>query len=99
VYIATVNNDDKLREETAKKWSKEINLEITAKDLVCYGCKSSQTWKMCRDCPFVKCCKGKGLDNCGECDSYPCAEINKFLKNLPEESAFLDQVHKQRFPD
>lgn len=99
VYIATINNDKRLREETAKKWSEEINLKIEAKDLVCYGCKSNQIWQMCRNCPFTKCCKEKGLNNCGECDSYPCSEISKFLKSLPDESTFLDQVHKQRFPD
>ncbi|HEW92747.1 MAG TPA: DUF3795 domain-containing protein [Thermotogaceae bacterium] len=99
VYVATVNSDEKLREETAKKWSKEINLEIEAKDLVCYGCKSGQTWKMCKDCPFVECCKEKGLNNCGEYESYPCPEISKFLKSLPSDFAFLDQVYKERFPD
>ncbi|WP_082128469.1 DUF3795 domain-containing protein [Kosmotoga pacifica] len=98
VYIATINNDEKLREETAAKWRKEFHLEVESEDLVCRGCKSGRAWKMCIDCPFVKCCKERRLNNCGECDSYPCSRISEFLKDFSDEMAFLDQVHREHFP-
>ena len=38
--IATINNDDKLREETAQKWSAMNNTsEITPETINCTGCR------------------------------------------------------------
>ena len=39
--IATVNNDDELREKTAKEWSVLNNTpEITAETIHCMGCRA-----------------------------------------------------------
>ena len=41
--IATINNDDKLREETAQKWSAMNNTsEITPETINCTGCRVLQ---------------------------------------------------------
>ena len=39
-YIATITSDNKLREETAKKWSELNNTTILPEQINCHGCKS-----------------------------------------------------------
>ena len=36
-YIATKNNDDKLRKETAEQWSKKLDFEFNWENLNCDG--------------------------------------------------------------
>ncbi|MEG2930085.1 MAG: DUF3795 domain-containing protein, partial [Oscillospiraceae bacterium] len=38
-YIATINNDDALREKTAKLWAELNNAPITAAMIHCMGCR------------------------------------------------------------
>jgi hypothetical protein len=40
-YIASQENDEMKREETAKKWSHMYRAEIKADQINCYGCKSN----------------------------------------------------------
>ena len=37
-FIATQNNDDELREKTAKEWSKLYNADLKAEYINCDGC-------------------------------------------------------------
>lgn len=40
--IATVNNDNQLREETARKWSVLNNAPITSEMINCLGCRTEE---------------------------------------------------------
>ena len=58
--IATVNNDDELREKTAKEWSVLNNTpEITAETIHCMGCRADGVkFTYCSDyCAIRKCTK------------------------------------------
>ena len=67
---ATVDNDDALRERTARKWS-EMNdaPQITAATIHCTGCRTEGVkFAYCSDlCRIRKCVSEKGLSTCGDC--------------------------------
>ncbi|MCJ7643385.1 MAG: DUF3795 domain-containing protein [Candidatus Aminicenantes bacterium] len=93
-FIATQKNDDKMREETAKKWSEMFNAEIKPGDINCDGCtsQSSRLFDYCGKCEIRKCGKEKNVKNCAYCDEYPCEKLSAFLKNVPEAKATLDEI-------
>jgi hypothetical protein len=43
----------------------------------CAGCVaiSNPFWG---DCPVKGCCESKENGNCGECDQFPCGQLNQF---------------------
>lgn len=67
--IATLNNDDKLREKTAKTWSDLNGVEITKEMINCLGCRAEGVKTPFCDglCPIRKCVKNNGFDTCGDC--------------------------------
>jgi hypothetical protein len=76
--IATINNDNDLREKTAQKWS-VINNEpmITAETINCMGCRTDGVKTMfCSDmCEIRKCVNEKGFNTCGECEKLDNCQI------------------------
>ena len=68
--IATINNDDNLREQVAKKWSKLNNIKITKEMINCGGCKIDGIKTIFCDklCEIRKCSISKQYDSCKECD-------------------------------
>jgi len=97
-FIATQKNDDKMREETAKKWSEMFHADIKPGDINCDGCtsQSSKLFNYCGTCEIRKCGKEKNVKNCAYCEEYPCEKLSAFLKNVPEAKATLDEIRKKR---
>lgn len=76
--IATVNNDNELREKTAQKWSKLNNIpEITAETINCMGCRTNGPKTVfCSDlCEIRKCVSEKEFDTCGDCKELDSCRI------------------------
>lgn len=76
--IATVNNDNALREETAQKWSVMNNApEITAATINCMGCRAEGVkFAFCSDyCEIRKCVSSKGFNTCGDCKELDNCQI------------------------
>jgi len=46
------------------------------KNMNCSGCRNETT--LVDDCPTRACAIRRGLLHCGECDEFPCAELNDF---------------------
>ena len=87
VYIATVNNDEALREKTARMWSELNGVEITPQMLYCVGCRADgQKTYFCSDmCGIRKCAAGKGYETCGDCAAMEgCATVAMIHNNKPE---------------
>ena len=85
-YIATITSDNKLREETAKKWSELNNTTILPEQINCHGCKSkgSKTIFCSNICSIRKCAIKNKVNVCGECNNFSnCNAIKDFLKNNP----------------
>lgn len=76
--IATVGNDDELREKTARKWSAMNQApEITAATINCMGCRAGGVkFAYCSDyCKIRKCVSEKGFDTCGDCKELDVCQI------------------------
>lgn len=60
----------------------------------CNGCKSSNVAQWCRECDIKKCARDKKLDNCSECDSYPCDVLETFKcdKKMTYHSEIYDSL-------
>ncbi|MBR6439549.1 MAG: DUF3795 domain-containing protein [Bacteroidales bacterium] len=77
-YIATQNNDDALREKTAKLWSKLNNVQILPEQINCDGCRANgrKTFFCDKLCPIRQCALQKGVETCGECPEMEnCSKI------------------------
>ena len=96
-YVATKNDDNKLREETAKKWEKEFNHPgLRRSDINCDGClsDSKRLFKHCRICEIRKCAKEKEVENCAHCEYYSCDKLEKLHKHTIEARINLENIRK-----
>ena len=85
-YIATVNNDNELREKTAQQWREAYNApHIVAESINCMGCCSDDVkFDYCNHCNIRNCAIVKEFTNCGECDQLEsCQELNFVLQQVP----------------
>ena len=87
VYIATINDDNELREKTAKKWSELNQVTITPDMLNCVGCRCDgvKTY-FCSDmCEIRKCAGQHEYDSCGSCgDAAVCRKLAMIIGNNEE---------------
>ncbi len=74
-YLATVNDDGAMRERARRFYEETFARSLSPEELVCYGGRSSRVCVLCKDCPFARCCRERGIASCRECPQYPCAEI------------------------
>ena len=84
---ATVNNDDALRERTAKMWAEANNTTIMAEHINCMGCRvEGAKFIFCSEmCPVRKCVRGKGYSTCAECAEIDtCGKVGQVFRNAPE---------------
>lgn len=77
-YLATINNDNELRLKSQRFYKGEFNLDIPLEELHCLGGRSEDVFYLCKDCPWMKCAKKKGLSTCSECTEYPCKPLAKY---------------------
>ena len=84
--IATVNDDNELREKTAEKWRVQYNSpDITAESINCAGCRiHGVKFAYCYDCEIRNCVRFKGFADCSECKEMETCQIVGFvLQNVP----------------
>ena len=94
--IATKNNDDAKRKETAEKWTKEFKHDFKPADINCTGCLSEKgkVFNYCTVCEIRKCGREKKVINCAYCGEYICAKLDKFFQMAPMIKANLDEIKK-----
>ena len=84
-FIATQNNDNDLRSQTAEKWSAMYNLPMTPEDINCTGCRlPGAKIGHCGECRVRQCCIDKNHTDCGVCDRFSCEIIEDFFKMFPD---------------
>ena len=82
--IATINNDEKLRQEVAKKWSELNNVEITPDMINCVGCRIDGVKTPYCDslCPIRQCALNKQYETCKDCEKlHTCQSVSMILSN------------------
>ena len=82
--IATVNNDDNLRNKVAKEWTELNGVDITPEMINCVGCRIPGVKTPYCDamCPIKKCAEEKAFKTCGDCsDLEKCEKVNMIIGN------------------
>ena len=68
-YIATINDDQELREKTAKAWSELNQVPILPEHINCQGCRAEGIKTVFCDslCEIRQCALKKSVETCGDC--------------------------------
>ena len=85
--IATINNDNNLRKEVAKKWSELNKVEITPEMINCVGCRiDGVKTPFCESlCQIRQCAMSKKIETCGSCEDIKnCDKIKMIINNNNE---------------
>lgn len=93
--IATLNNDNQLRQETAEKWQKMYNAKhITAETINCLGCRQDGVkFAHCSKCEIRLCVQSKGYQTCGDCSEVENCQIVSFVhKHVPDALENLKRI-------
>ena len=74
--IATIQNDDGLREKVARLWSDLNGVEITPEMINCSGCRIDGVKTPYCDslCPIRQCALSRKLETCGDCGEMESCE-------------------------
>ena len=84
--IATLTNDNALREKTAELWTKLNGVTITPEMINCTGCRmeGAKTPFCDKLCPVHNCVRKKGLDTCADCGKMEeCPTLGQIAANSP----------------
>ncbi len=85
-YIATINDDQALREKTAKLWTELNNAPILPEHINCQGCRVSGIKTVYCDsiCTIRQCAMKNGVTTCGDCPNFEkCQKVERIIKNNP----------------
>jgi len=92
-YLATQEDNDSKRTDTARKWSKMYKTDIKPVQINCDGCKSDGLkFFHCNMCDIRQCCLLKNVDNCATCNDYICDTVANFIKLAPEAGRALEKL-------
>ena len=86
-FIATKNNDNALREKTAKLWSELNQIEILPEQINCEGCRCDGKKTVFCDklCQIRQCAMKKGFETCGDCSELDnCKTVTMVVGNNKE---------------
>lgn len=85
--IATKNDDQVLREKTAKLWAELNNAPILPEHINCDGCRvNGRKTVFCESlCGIRQCALKKGVTTCGDCPEMDtCSTLKAVTANSPE---------------
>lgn len=85
--LATVNEDEALRQKVAKEWSDLNGVEITPEMIHCVGCRIDGVKTPFCDslCPIRRCALGRGAASCGDCGEMDgCETLGMIVGNNPD---------------
>lgn len=71
--------------------------EIMAKAPFCLGCRGDRAVQWSEDCAIRLCCTDhKGLEHCGECTDFPCAQLHDWSLDEDRHAAALEKLKRLR---
>ena len=85
-YLATINDDQALREKTAKLWAELNHVPILPEHIHCQGCRVEGIKTVfCESMYGIRqCALKKGVATCGDCSNLEsCPTVGAILKNDP----------------
>ena len=96
--IATIKNDNALREETAALWTKLNGVTITPDMINCTGCRieGAKTPFCDKLCPVHNCVREKGMNTCADCPQMnDCPTLGRIAANNPSVLERLTQLREE----
>lgn len=86
--LATVHNDDALREKVAKEWSALNGVTIMPEMINCDGCRVAGAKTVFCDslCPIRQCALGKQIGTCGDCAEKAACGTLAMITNSSAEA-------------
>ena len=97
--IATITNDNALREKTAALWTKLNGVTITAETINCTGCRleGAKTPFCDKLCHVRNCVREKGFDTCADCGNVDgCPALMRIATNSPFVLENLNRLRKSK---
>jgi hypothetical protein len=94
-YIATINDDQALREKTAQLWSELNHFPIQPEQINCQGCRFDGVKTVFCDslCEIRQCALKKSVTTCGDCPALEsCGKVGKIHANNPQALANLKEI-------
>ena len=86
-YLATINDDQALREKTAKLWAELNNAPILPEHINCEGCRVDGIKTIYCDslCAVRRCAVQKGVTTCVDCQGFEtCQMVGMILADAPD---------------
>lgn len=74
----------------------EIKMGMPKEEIVCKGCRSGIINKWCSECKFRKCIENKKIQNCYQCETFPCKMLVDFSKTRPHRTLGLKNLFQLR---
>jgi len=82
--LATIHDDNELRDKVAKLWSELNMVEITPEMINCTGCRidGAKTPYCDSLCPVRQCAWDKKIETCGNCGKMEtCEKVGMIIRN------------------
>ena len=86
-YIATLHDDQALREKTAKLWAALNHAPILPEHIHCQGCRADGVKTVfCEQlCAVRRCARQRGAVTCGDCpEMESCPTMGAIFANAPQ---------------
>ena len=83
-YLATIHDDQALREKTAKLWARLNHAPILPEHINCEGCRADGVKTVyCESlCVIRQCALKKGMTTCGDCPGIEtCQDMGEIISN------------------
>ncbi|MBO4562203.1 MAG: DUF3795 domain-containing protein [Clostridia bacterium] len=96
-YIAAANDDDAIREKTAKLWSELNGVTITPDQINCDGCREAgRKTVFCESmCAVRRCARERELFSCGSCGEMgTCPKLGAITEHSPETLTNLKAISR-----
>ena len=97
--IATITNDNALREKTAALWTKLNGVTIAPEMINCTGCRidGAKTTFCDKLCQVHNCVREKGIDTCADCEQMDiCSTLGRIAANNPSVLERLRQLRREK---
>ena len=97
--IATLTNDNALREKTAVLWTKLNGVTITLEMINCTGCRmeGAKTPFCEKLCSIHNCVRKKGFDTCADCKQMDgCSILGSIAVNSPFVLENLNRLREEK---
>ena len=81
-YLATVWDDEVLRARSQTFYREQMKLSLPSEAFRCLGghAEDADVFPPCRDCPFRRCARERGLSSCEQCERVPCPMLADYRR-------------------